>query len=454
MPSKPRKRLAKAAKRTWQPAIEMRATSSLTPYVNDPREHTARQIAALGRSIAEFGFTNPVLIDASGTVIAGHGRLEAARLAGHDTVPTLCLGHLTPAQIKAYRIADNRLAEADVGSSWSIERLQIEVSSILELETSFDIETTGFDMRTLELQADGQVSRQAEIEDEIPEPAGPAVTSRGDQWRIGDHFVLCGDALEAESYTALLGDERPRMTFTDAPYNVPMAGHATGNGKVRHREFLQASGEMSPAEFQRFLLAFSLLCARFCISGALHYLCMDWRHLKQLLLAGEAAFDSLLNICVWTKTNPGLGSFYRSQHELVCVFKKGGAPHQNNIELGQHGRNRSNVWPYAGMNSFSRERDEALAMHPTVKPLALVRDAILDASNRGDLVLDPFGGSGTTLIAAHQVGRVARMIELDPLYCDVIIARAQRTLGIEAVLTATGQSFTEVANSRRGRGHG
>ena len=454
MPNQPKKRLARAAARSWQPNIEMRAIASLNPYGNNPREHSEKQIAALARSIAVFGFNNPVLIDVNGSVVAGHGRLEAARLAGHDCVPTLCLGHLTPAQVKAYRIADNRLSEADAGSSWSIKRLQIEVSSILELETSFDIELTGFDLRTLELQADGQAARQPEGEDEIPARVGPAVTQLGDRWEMGDHVLVCADALQAESYAALLGGERPSMTFGDPPYNVPMAGHATGNGKVRHREFLQASGELSKAEFQRFLLAFCLLCARFCKAGALHYLCIDWRGVKQLLMAGEAAFDSLLNICVWAKTNPGQGAFYRSQHELVCVFKKGKAPHVNNIEMGQHGRNRSNVWSYAGMNSFSRERDEALAMHPTVKPLAMVRDAILDASNRGDLVLDPFGGSGTTLIAAHQAGRVARMIELDPLYCDVIVARAKRTLGLEAVLSATGETFTEVARGRSEMGHG
>lgn len=428
--------------------MKHRAISALREYENNPKDHSKEQIARLARSIAEFGFVNPILVDAQDNVIAGHGRLAAARLAGLETVPTICLEHLSKAQVRAYRIADNRLAE--VGSSWSIEKLQIEVAGILELDTTFDIELSGFDMRELELRFDAAESNDPDSEDEVPTPDGPVVSEIGDVWQIGKHRLVCGDALQAATYVELLADERPAMVFTDSPYNVKMKGHATGNGKTKHREFVQASGEMSDAEFQRFLLTFMLHCARFARPGALHYLCMDWRHIRHLLLAGEAAFDNLLNICVWTKTQGGMGAMYRSQHEFVAVFKKGKAKHINNIELGRHGRDRSNVWPYAGMNSFGAERDEALAMHPTVKPLALVRDAILDASNRGDVILDPFGGSGTTLIAAEKVGRTARLIELDPLYCDVIIARAERSLGLNAVLTATGESFASVAQSRRG----
>lgn len=426
-------------------AMEQRPIGSLQSYGNNAKQHSARQIAALARSIATFGFNNPVLIDAGGTVIAGHGRLEAARLAGLEMVPVICLGHLSAAQTKAYRIADNRLSE--IGTSWSPDLLQLEVAAILEMDCGFDIELTGFSMRELQLQADVSAG-DAEVDDEIPKAPEQAVSRVGDCWQIGEHRLVCGDALQATSYQALLSHERPAMTFTDPPYNVAMAGHATGNGKACHREFVQASGEMSSAQFHRFLLAFSLLAARFCKPGALHYVCMDWRHIGQLLMAGQAAFDELLNLCVWAKTNAGMGAFYRSQHELVAVFKKGKAKHINNIELGRHGRHRSNLWTYAGMNSFSRERDEALAMHPTVKPVALVRDAILDASERGDLILDPFGGSGSTLIAAHATGRRARLIELDPLYCDVIITRAQRTLGLEAVLEASGKKFAAIARKR------
>jgi DNA modification methylase len=430
--------------------IEQRPIGSLRFYDHNAKQHTRRQIAALARSIATFGFNNPVLIDADGTVIAGHGRLEAARLAGLETVPVICLGHLSAAQTKAYRIADNRLSE--IGTSWSPDLLQLEVTAILEMDCDFDIKLTGFSMRELQLQADASPGA-ADVDDEIPQPSQEAVSRLGDCWQIGEHRLVCGDALQAPCYQALLSGDRPAMTFTDPPYNVAMAGHATGNGKARHREFLQASGEMSPPEFQRFLLSFSLLAAQFCQPGALHYVCMDWRHIGQLLMAGQAAFDELLNLCVWAKTNAGMGAFYRSQHELVAVFKKGTAKHTNNIELGRHGRHRSNLWTYAGMNTFSRERDEALTMHPTVKPVALVRDAILDASVRGGLILDPFGGSGTTLIAAHATGRRARLIELDPLYCDVIVTRAQRTLGLDAVLEAGGIKFAAVARKRE-KDHG
>lgn len=447
-----KKTIAELANKPRPSGIEVRQSwiSTLRVYENNPKDHSKEQIARLARSIAEFGFVNPILVDAHDSVIAGHGRLAAARLAGLETVPTICLDHLSRAQVRAYRIADNRLAE--FGSSWSVEKLQIEVAGILELDANFDLELSGFEIRELELSFDTADAASPDPDDEVPATAGPAVSKIGDVWRIGAHRLVCGDALEAVTYLALLGDERPVMVFSDPPYNVKMKGHATGNGKARHREFVQASGEMSDAEFQRFLLTFMLHCARFTRSGALHFLCMDWRHLKHLLLAGEAALDDLLNICVWAKTHAGMGSMYRSQHEFVAVFKKGKAKHINNIELGRHGRHRSNVWSYAGMNSFSAERDEALAMHPTVKPLALVRDAILDASNRSDIILDPFGGSGTTLIAAAKVGRTARLMELDPLYCDVIIARAKRSLGLDAVLASTGQSFETVAHLRQGGG--
>lgn len=241
------------------------------------------------------------------------------------------------------------------------------------------------------------------------------------------------------------------MVFTDPPYNVPIQGHVSGKGKTRHREFVVASGEMTEAEFRQFLLGFMTLAARFSRDGSLHYLCMDWRHLADLLAAGSVAYDEYKNLCVWTKSQGGMGSMYRSQHELIAVFKYGRAPHVNNVELGKNGRNRTNVWPYAGMNSFSAERTEALSLHPTVKPIALVRDAILDASARDDIILDPFGGSGTTLLAADAVRRRARLIELDPRYCDVIIMRAQTALGVSATLAATGGSFAEVSQARESR---
>ena len=337
---------------------------------------------------------------------------------------------------------------AEIGVGWSIENLRIEVDAILTLDASYNTELTGFGAEELSVRFDTADSKEEVADPAIPEVQTTAITRPGDMWCIGDHLAICGDATEAATYVTLLGRERPVMVFADAPYNCPINGHVSGKGKVKHREFLVASGEMSVAQFQQFLLSYMMLCARFSRAGSLHYHCMDWAHLPQLLAAGLIAYDEQKNLCVWTKTNGGMGSLYRSQHELIAVFKHGKVPHINNVELGKHGRNRSNVWPYAGMNSFAAGRDETLALHPTVKPIALVRDAILDASNRDDRVLDPFGGSGTTLLAADAVRRRARLIELDPLYCDVIVRRAEQALGVTVTLAATGQNFAEVAAER------
>lgn len=426
-------------------ALSNRSVRAIKPYPNNPRDHSPRQIRAIARSIASSGFLNPIIVDEAGEIIAGHGRLEAAKLAGLAEVPVLTASNLSEAQKRAYRIADNRLAE--VGSSWSLDKLELEVGSILELDIDFDIELTGFDLRELELQFDAAAPEEPEEEGVPPLPTR-SVSRIGDMWRIGDHLLVCGDATEQESYRKLLGREPAAMMFTDPPFNVPIRGHVTGNGRTGHREFIQASGEMSETEFQQFLLSFMMLASRFARPGSLHFICMDWRGLKPLLLAAAVAYDEQVNLCVWAKTNAGMGSLYRSQHELVGVFKNGRAAHLNNVELGRNGRHRSNLWTYAGMNSFSAERDEALAMHPTVKPLALVRDAILDVSRRGDIILDPFGGSGTTLIAAEKTGRRARLIELDPLYCDLIITRAARTLGLVAVHADLDQNFGQVSAAR------
>ena len=235
------------------------------------------------------------------------------------------------------------------------------------------------------------------------------------------------------------------MVFTDPPYNVPIDGHVSGLGSVKHREFAMASGEMSETEFTKFLTDVLGNLAKFSADGAIHYVCMDWAHLRELLNAGHAVYDELKNICVWAKTNGGMGSLYRSQHEMVAVFKSGTAPHINNVELGRHGRYRTNVWTYAGMNTFGAERDEALAMHPTVKPVALVEDAVLDCSDRNGVVVDAFLGSGTTLIAAESAGRRCFGLELDPEYVDLIIRRWQKMTGESAVHAESGLSFDVLA---------
>jgi DNA modification methylase len=260
--------------------------------------------------------------------------------------------------------------------------------------------------------------------------------------------VICGDALAAATYDRLLGDERAQMVFTDPPYNVPIDGNVCGSGRIKHREFAMAAGEMSEAEFTRFLATTFGNLAAHAADGAIHYICMDWRHVGEVLAAGQGAYSELKNLCVWAKTNGGMGALYRSQHELVFVFKSGKGSHINNVELGKHGRYRTSVWTYAGVNSFGRSRDEDLAMHPTVKPVALVSDAILDCSRRKGIVLDVFAGSGTTLVAAERTGRRGYGIELAPLYCDVIVQRLSKVAGLEAVHAETGKGFAEVAAAR------
>ena len=426
------------------PQPKLTRIDRLSPAPRNARTHSSKQLRQIAESIRAFGFTNPVLIDAAGQVLAGHGRLAAARSLGLAEVPTLRIDWLSPEQQRAYVIADNRLAEK---AGWDRELLALELGELGALE--IDITLTGFDLREIELIidagdapiGDGAVSDIA---------AGPAVCRPGELWQLGRHRLLCGDALDHASYGQLMGRERARLVVTDPPYNVPVQGHVSGLGKARHREFVQGSGELSVTEFTRFLERALAAMAKVSRDGSLHYVFMDWRHLPELLGAGKAVYDDWLNLCVWAKSNAGMGSLYRSQHELVAVFKKGKRAHINNVELGSNGRHRSNVWNYAGANSFSANRTEELGWHPTVKPAGMIGDILKDASDPEDIVLDGFGGSGTTLIAAEHCGRTARLLELDPLYCDVILRRFQAAFGQVPLLAATGETF--MVRQARGQG--
>jgi 16S rRNA G966 N2-methylase RsmD len=369
--------------------------SSLKPYADNPRTHTKKQIRQIAESIRTFGWTNPVLVDANDGIVAGHGRVEAAKLLGIPTVPVLRLEDLSEAQLKAYIIADNKLAEL---AGWDEQILAKELQLLTELNLDFDIEVTGFEMGEIDVLIEGQsASMQPDPADDIPEI---------DETRKPVSLLgACGNALCIESYGLLMGRRRAQMVFTDPPYNVSIKGILAANGRVTHPEFVMASGEMSSEEFAEFLARALSHHASYSQQGALHFVCMDWRHLGELLRAGEAVYSELKNLCVWKKTNAGMGSFYRSQHELVFVYRHGDGPTINNVQLGSYGRNRTNVWEYAGQNVPTSERMQALAMHPTVKPVRLVADAILDCSKRGGLILDGFAGSGTTIIAAEQTGR-------------------------------------------------
>jgi ParB-like chromosome segregation protein Spo0J len=430
--------------------ITERPVSSLTPRRNNPRTHSEKQIDQIAASIETFGFTNPVLVDASGTVIAGHGRVRAAKQLGLETVPTIQLEHLSEEQVRAYVIADNQLAEC---AGWDRDLLAIELQGLAELDLDFELEVIGFETAEIDLligdAAGGDESDPADTLAAIDLDL-PVVSRPSDLWEIGAHRLLCADALDENAYARLLGARKAEMVFVDPPYNVPIDGHVSGLGRIRHAEFAMATGEMSESEFVSFLGKALGHHAAHSADGALHFVCMDWRHAGELLTASRPLYSECKNLCVWAKTNAGMGSLYRSQHELVFVFKVGSAPHVNNVALGRHGRNRSNVWRYAGVNSFGSERDEALAMHPTVKPVRLVADAILDCSRRGDRVLDGFAGSGTTLLAAERTGRIGRALEIEPRYVDAALRRLVQHAGLEAVHVETGRSFEEVAAAREG----
>lgn len=427
-------------------SIEHLPLNTLKPNPANARRHSQKQLHQIAASISEFGFNSIVVVDEESTILVGHGRVEGARIAGLATVPVMRVGHLTAQQKIAFSLADNKIA---LNSDWEMDQLRVLWRELMGAEINFDVEVTGFGTAEIDLLIDGEASRdKPDRSDLIPAIQAQAVSRPGDLWILGEHRLLCGDARDPSSFAEVMGDDQARLVFTDPPYNVPIDGHVSGLGTVKHREFQMASGEMSTAEFAGFLRTIFGNMADVSFDGAIHYICMDWRHMGEMLQAAHGLYSELKNLCVWNKNNGGMGSFYRSKHELVFAYKVGTAPHLNTIELGKHGRYRTNVWDYAGVNSFHSGRDAELEMHPTVKPTALVIDAIKDCSRRGDIVLDPFSGSGTTIMAAHKCRRRARAIELDPLYVDVAIRRWQSYSGAPATMAITGETFADIEQRR------
>jgi DNA modification methylase len=418
----------------------------LKPPTRNARNHSKKQVNQIANSMVAFGWTCPVLIDEHGNIIAGVGRYLAAQQLGVKKVPVIVMSGLSDTEKRALALADNKIA---ANSGWDRKVLAAELGELATLlpECNLDLGITGFEPAEIDaLEADFGDSER-DPADEIPTIERVAVSRNNDIWALGDHRLVCGDAANDSHARALMGREHAAMVFADPPYNVQVSS-VVGRGKIKHREFASASGEMSRDEFTRFLARTFSLVAQYSRDGSIHYICMDWRHLGEALTAGHEVYSELKNLVVWAKTNAGQGSFYRSQHELILVFKNGHGPHQNNIELGRHGRSRSNVWTYAGVNSFRAGRLDELSIHPTVKPVALVADAMRDCSRRGDIVLDPFMGSGTTILAAERVGRRGYGIEIDPLYVDAAIRRWQDFTKRDAVLKAAGQTFDEVAAVR------
>jgi hypothetical protein len=429
-----------------QLAIEYVAPDTLKMSARNARTHSKAQVRQIVASIQAFGFASPVVVDESGEIIAGHGRVQAAVSLGLSSVPVVRLEHLDDAQKRALRIADNRLAEL---AGWDQKILALEFKDLLsidlKLDLSFDMAVTGFAPAEIDRMIDQTTeSTAAEKDNSLPDldPSTATVSQLGDIWLLGEHLITCGDARQRATYEALLGEERCAMGIHDAPYNVSIGGHVSGSGK--HAEFLMATGELSEAEFTSFLSAFLGHATSFSKRGAIQWAFMDWRHIGELMRAGETAGLDLINLAVWDKGAGAMGSLLRSQHELVFMFKKAGAPHINNVQLGKFGRNRTNVWAFPGAAGLRKE----LKLHPTPKPVSLVAEAIKDVSNRGDLVLDAFSGSGTTIIACARTGRRARVIELDPRYVDVAIERWQRWSGSPAVHAHTNATFEEVRARR------
>lgn len=418
------------------PHIEIVKRTSLKPNPANARTHSTSHIEQVARSIDRFDFVEPIVADEEGNIVAGHGRWFAAGVRGIEEVPVIRKRFMSEADRRAYALASNRLAEL---SEWDEELLAAELEFLFEQD--YDLGVTGFEVSDLDFTV---VEKADDQEPPIELPGGGEAVSRlGDLWHIGPHRLYCGNARDAVSYEALLAGELAALIFGDPPYNVTIGRNVSGLGGKTHAEFLEASGEMSTPEFTAFLRAVFRNCVRFSRDGSIHYHCMDWRHTREMLDAADGVYSSFKQLAVWTKSNAGMGAFYRSQHELVFIFKSGTDRHVNNFGLGEKGRHRSNVWAYAGVNTFRKGRDQDLEDHPTVKPLAMVVDALLDCSNRGDLILDPFSGAGTTLVAAHRTKRRGAAIELDPIYVDTSLRRLAAASGLTPRL-ADGRTWDQV----------
>jgi DNA modification methylase len=432
--------------------IEYRSLATLRFDSQNPRVHNKKQVRQIARSIEVFGFNVPVLIDSQGQLIAGHGRVQAAQLIGMTDVPTIILENMTEAQIRAFMIADNRLTENAI---WDDRLLAEQLKALSSLDLNFNVEVTGFEISEIDLMIEGLTpasNGHHDPADSLTSSTEPQVSRTGDLWVLNRHRIYCGDSRNSSAYSELMAGERAHMVFTDPPYNDPIDGYVTGFGKIHHPEFAVASGEMSQSEFTDFLTTTLTQLAQHSRNGSLHFVCMDWRHTPELLAAARSVYSEFKNLCVWVKDTGGQGSLYRSQHELVFVFKSGKEPHRNNIQLGQFGRYRTNVWQYRRVNTASRSSDEQLsAVHPTIKPVELVADAILDCTARSEIVLDAFLGSGTTVMAAERTGRACYGMELSPHYVDTVVRRWQAFTGQIAVQESTGRTFNQVQEERHGR---
>jgi DNA modification methylase len=421
------------------------SATAIKPSPHAARQHSSAQRRKLKAILQQFGQVVPLPLDATtGTLIDGHAVFDALVELGHDEIAVVQLENRSEPEVRALRLALNRVAQDAV---WDNAKLRGEFEYLITV--GFDLDLSGFEAVEIDmvLSIDTPTANTVEEEmlDDIEPMAGPAVARLGDVFDLGGHKLGCGDARDATFIRGLVADKTVACVFTDPPYNVPIDGFVSGLGKTRHREFAMGTGEMSRDQFVAFLSATVAAIKPVLADGAILYLCMDWRHGGELCEAAAQNGLEQKNLCVWVKSNAGMGSFYRSQHELIFVFKHGEGPHQNNFGLGAGGRTRSNVWQYRGVNAFGKDRMDLLGIHPTVKPVAMIADALRDVTRRGDLVLDAFLGSGSTLIAAEETGRVCIGVELDPVYVDAAIRRWQKRTGKNAVHAASGETFDAIA---------
>lgn len=423
-----------------------RPVNSLHPSANRTRETTPQLLESTIRSIMKFGMVLPILIDKNGTIIAGHVLWEAAMRLGLETIECRVVDHLDPIELEALTLALNRIGEI---GKYNLDKLRdrmiaIESHGIELISTGFTLpEIDQIKLKPLSIESNFGNDEQADDTAVIP-------TSRvGDLFRLGRHQLLCGDAVDEASYQRLLGGSAAHAVFSDPPYNCAIEGFVGGLGKHKHEDFLMFAGKESEAEFRQFLRTYLTLCRASLLPDAVLFACMDWRQIDHLLDAGRGAGLNRINIAVWNKGSGGMGGLYRSAHEFVAVFCNGLSPATNNVALGAFGRDRTNMWCYAGANRRGSSAAQALADHPTPKPVELVIDAILDVTHAGDIILDPFCGAGTTIIACEHCDREARAIELDPKYVDRALRRWERLTGERAIHVDSGLTFAELAEQRR-----
>ena len=411
------------------------------------RKHSKKQLQKLKNAIIKVGYVNPILLDEKHNIIAGELRLLAAKELGFTQIPAIILENLTPEEADAISILDNRIAE---DGEWNFGNLKEEIEKLMKFDITFEdlgFDTVDYDEIFLINDSDESKVHNSDNEDESWLDANiPPKVKFGDLWRLGDHFVYCGDSLLVRSFEILMQGELAQIVITDPPYNCKINGHVCGLGKTKHDEFAMASGEMTETEFAEFISKFMQHLIKFSIDGSLHYLFMDWAGLNTLLTQGKRHYTELKNIAVWNKLIGGMGALYRSQHEMIPIFKNGKAKHQNHIKLGKNGRYRTNIWDYPGIRATNPSSLELLKLHPAVKAVPMLHDILLDSSSKNDIVLDCFGGSGSTLLAAERCKRRARLIEISPRYVDVTIYRWEKETGKTAKLI---KNFTEVQDGNR-----